>query len=221
MAERKTRRGKTRNRLEVDQRKEELLRLGRRLFGRYDYESLSISDIAEKAGVSKGLLYHYFPTKRDFYVETVRAAADELLRLTEGDPALSPLEQLRGALGAYLGYVEENSSAYISLLQSGIGVDAAVAKIVEEVRESVAARILESLGLNQPSATLRLALRGWIGFAEGASTEWLRTRATSREALQTMLEAQLIFTLSRANLAPSVAKGALRRIRHVFGSEVR
>lgn len=207
-----------RNRLEVDQRKEELLKLGRRLFGRYNYEELSISDIADKAGVSKGLLYYYFPTKRDFYIETVRAAAEDLLVIIEGDDALAPLEKLRVGIEAYLKYVEENSGAYISLLQSGIGVDAAVAKIVEEVREAVVSRILDGVGVARPTPAQRIVLRGWVGFVEGSSTEWLKSRAIVRAELQSVLERQLIVALSDPSFGTTTLRGALSRVKLAFSA---
>ena len=68
-----------RARLDVDARRRQLLALGTALFGSRPYDEVSIDEVARTAGISKGLLYHYFPTKRDFYVATVREAAAELV----------------------------------------------------------------------------------------------------------------------------------------------
>src|SRR4051794_2922845 len=65
-------------RLDLDKRRAKLLDLGIELFSRQTYEDMSIDDLAAEAGISKGLLYHYFRSKRDFYVETVRAASRRL-----------------------------------------------------------------------------------------------------------------------------------------------
>src|SRR5437879_6222914 len=65
----------SRRRLSVDQRRAELLRIGMELFSTRAYEEIWVEEIAELAGISRGLLYHYFPTKRDFYVAVSRAAA--------------------------------------------------------------------------------------------------------------------------------------------------
>jgi AcrR family transcriptional regulator len=73
----------TRTRLEVEQRRAQLLTLGQELFSSSTYDELSIDDIARAAGISKGLLYHYFPSKRDYYVATIRVAAGELLHQTD------------------------------------------------------------------------------------------------------------------------------------------
>ena len=72
----------------------QLLQLGRRLFNERAYDEISIDDIAAAAGISKGLLYHYFSSKRVFYVETVRAAATEMIAITAPPPQLSATQQL-------------------------------------------------------------------------------------------------------------------------------
>ena len=78
-----------RSRLAVDERRAQLLELGLRLFGTRPYDEVSIDDIAADAGVSKGLLYHYFGSKRAFYVATVQHAAAVLLEaLTSVDQDL-------------------------------------------------------------------------------------------------------------------------------------
>ena len=74
-------------RLSHDERRQQLLEVGLRLFTERPYDDFSMEEAAETAGVSKGLLYHYFPTKRDYYMSVIRAATDEMLRLTEATPA--------------------------------------------------------------------------------------------------------------------------------------
>src|SRR5207244_584210 len=132
-------------------------------------DQIGIDDIAAAAGVSKGLLYHYFPSKRRFYVEVVRAAADHMLVLTEpaGDD-LAPVARLRAGLDAYLDYVEENARAYAALFRSGLGIDREVQTIVEDCRAAMIERIVRKLGVDEPPPLVRLALRGWIGMVESA-----------------------------------------------------
>src|SRR2546429_6237276 len=88
-------------RLDLDARREQLMRVGLELFSTNSYDAVSIDEIAARAGISKGLLYHYFPSKREFYVAGVRAAAAQLRDVVEPDPELSPPERLRGPLEAY------------------------------------------------------------------------------------------------------------------------
>lgn len=186
-----------RTRLDKDERQSRLLELGLQAFASSPYDELSIDDIAKKAGISKGLLYHYFPTKRDFYVATVREAARKLTEETETPDTLPPVERLEKGLRAYLDFAERHDKAYMALMRGGIGADPEVAAIVEETRESLALRIME--GAPVPAArdreALRLALRGWIGFVEATAIEWLPRRGVSRKAL-VELWTRVLFTVA-------------------------
>ena len=211
---------RSRRRLDLDERREKLLMLGRSLFGKYSYDDLSIADIAKLAGMSKGLLYHYFPTKREFYIETVRAAANEILEVSQPSAALSSRKRLLHSLDSYLKYVEENASAYVSLMKSGIGVDGEVAEIVEQARRSFIERIGAELGLKKMKPTQRLALKGWVGFVEAVSLEWLNSKAlgkTKNESSSILTRTELARFLARQfellvlNMAPrALLKGFLK-----------
>src|SRR5436190_1545038 len=85
-------------RLDLDARREQLMRIGLELFSTNSYDAVSIDEIAARAGISKGLLYHYFPSKREFYVAGVRAAAAQLREVVEPDRGLPPRERLRELL---------------------------------------------------------------------------------------------------------------------------
>ena len=76
-------------RMRTDERREHLVRAGVDLLRDKPYDQLSIDDIAAAAGISKGLLYHYFPSKRDYLLEVVRATAAGIRAATTPDPALS------------------------------------------------------------------------------------------------------------------------------------
>ena len=141
---RRTTAARARTRLGIDQRRAQLLELGRTLFNERAYDEISIDDIADAAGISKGLLYHYFSSKRRFFVEVVRAAAARMLELTEPPPAdRTPRERLSAGLDAYLAYVGGNARAYAWLLRSGVGVDAQVRGILEDARRAIADRVTD------------------------------------------------------------------------------
>src|SRR6478752_927431 len=93
------RRVKRRVRLENDQRRAQILALARAAFSDRAYDDVSIDDLARAAKISKGLLYHYFPTKRDLYVAGLREIAEELIeRCTKLPADLPPNERVRAAL---------------------------------------------------------------------------------------------------------------------------
>ena len=131
-------------RLKRDERRRQLLERGAELFAQYSYDELSMREIARKAGISKPLLYHYFPSKRAFFQATLAQAAAELRTRTEPDPTLPPLDQLRGSLEAFLELIDDNALAYGKLMQSVSSVPE-VRELVEEVRTRTAARILQGL----------------------------------------------------------------------------
>src|SRR5215218_5961511 len=95
-------------RLDVDERRRQLLEQGAELFARHGYEELSMARIAREVGISKALLYHYFPSKQAYFAATLEQAALELAEVTKPSPELPPVEQLSSSLDAYLGWVERH-----------------------------------------------------------------------------------------------------------------
>ncbi len=195
-------------RLDVDERRKQLVTLGLQLFGGRSYDEVSIDELAAAAGISKGLLYHYFPTKKDFYVATVRESARQLVERTDSararvrdddDSAVDPLAQLRAGLDEFLDYVIAHPRAYANLLRSGVGVDAEVAAIVDDTRTALSARLLEGTPLDATDDRVRLAVRGWLGFVEAATIEWLGgDRAVDRAVLRDLLAQVLLRSLEAA-----------------------
>jgi AcrR family transcriptional regulator len=178
-----------RSRLTIDERREQLVRLGTEIFAERPFDEVSIDDIAAAAQISKGLLYHYFPSKRDFYVEVVRFSALEMEALTEPDASLEPLARRSASLDRYLDYVETHARGYSTLMRAGIGSDPQVAAVVEEVRERIVDRILDARTYrgDRPPAALRIAARGWVGFAEAASLDWIERGGLARDGLRAIL----------------------------------
>lgn len=175
-----------RERLVVDERRAQLLELGLDAFGTRPYDEVSIDDLAKRAKISKGLLYHYFPTKRAYYVATLRVAAARLLAETETDPTLPPLERAMRGLTSYLDFAERHAPAFVTLMNGGIGADAEVASVIEGTRRVFIDRMLEgreaATGV-KADAELRLTVRGFVGLVEATCIEWLAERSVSRDAL--------------------------------------
>jgi AcrR family transcriptional regulator len=183
-----------RTRLQVDVRRQQLLELGLELFGTQTYDELSIDEIAKRAGVSKGLLYHYFPSKRAFYVASVQEAARQLVEETNIDQhgtgsAPDPVGA-EVALRAFLGFVSRRRVVYAFLLRSGIGSDPEVAEILEGTRKALIDRALSRFsrfGARPDDPATRLRLRGWIGYLEAASLDWAERQEIDLEAFLALL----------------------------------
>lgn len=191
-------RTRPRARLSVDERRTQLLDLGRRLFNARPYDAISIDEIAHAAGISKGLLYHYFPSKRHFYVEVVRMGADLVQKLTAVRPELAPAAQLRASIDSFLSYVEKNAAAYGHLLRSGVGTDPEASAIVEGTRRAMVDQVMQSLGLPDGRPLVRLVFRGWVGFSEGVTLEWADRRDVPRRDVLRLLTNAFRHTLTVA-----------------------
>ena len=187
-------------RLDVDERRAQLLALGLSLFGGRNYDEISIDDIAAEARISKGLLYHYFGSKRGFYVATVRKAASGLLLQLGPDLSLPPSERLSSGLGAYLTFVEAHAGAYVALMRSGTFADPEVLEIVETTRAAIVHRIQEEgLGIAGPRPVFRVAVKSFIGAVEAAALEWLERRDVPKEVLVTLLSEMLVHAVTVAS----------------------
>ncbi|MBL9022839.1 MAG: TetR/AcrR family transcriptional regulator [Myxococcales bacterium] len=171
-----------RERLETHERREQLLTVAMSLFLERPYDQVSMDDLAARAGVSKGLVFHYFGSKRELYVELVRRGADDLLSATDTPEEMPPLERLHAGLLAYLRYVEENAAAFAGLFTNGMGVDPEITEVVDRTRRALAERILTSMP-TQVGPHAGVAARGFIGFVEATTLAWLPARKESRDEL--------------------------------------
>lgn len=165
-------------RLDPDIRRAQLVELGVRMLATRRLEDLSVEALAEQAGISRGLLFHYFRSKQEFHLEVVRAAARELLERTAPDPGLAALDQLTTSLAAFIDYVTENRDAYLSLVRGAASGDATVRQVSDETRTELANRVLKHLDALGLPADVRteIAVRGWVAFCEEAVICWLGAR---------------------------------------------
>jgi AcrR family transcriptional regulator len=186
-------------RMTPDNRREQLLDLGVRLLSTRSLDQLSIEILAEEAGISRGLLYHYFGNKQDFQRAVVRRAADGLIEVTAPVEGGAPLERLARSLEAYVDYVAENYEGYTSLVRGAAGGDETLREIYEEARRALTDRIFDTgadQGLTEfgvkDTPAVRLMVRGWSAMTEEVVLSWVPDNAGIRkDELLTMLAAAL------------------------------
>ena len=193
-------------RLDPEERRAQLIELGLRMLSSESPDRVPVDEIAEAAGISRGLLFHYFPTKRDFYVAVAREAARHLLEVTEPDPELHHMDRLHASLANYVDYVAENEALYIALVRGAAGSDKELQAISEETRAESARRVVEALGLVDLDPAVRTAVRGWVGFIEETTLDWLRNRDLDRDRLLAVQEQVLVHALEAA-VATTVGAG--------------
>jgi AcrR family transcriptional regulator len=196
-------------RLPTDERREQLLGVGLELFGSRPYGDVGTADIARRAGVSHGLLFHYFGDKRRYYLEVLRWVADDLLSAQAADDDASPWERLQSKLRAQVDFADRYTTGYRALVSGGNGADAELAELAEEARWRSIRLIADALDVTEPAPALRIALRGWQGFTEGAILEWLKHRDLPADELVDLLAHELISTLRTmgVDLAPAKRHG--------------
>lgn len=186
------------SRLAVDERRSALLACGRELFAAEPYDELSMSTIARAAGISKALLYHYFPSKQAFFIATLQEGAHELADRVRPDEDATPGRQLDTALGAWLEWVDGNRDAYGRLMRSTHGVPD-VREVVDDVREATTELILTRLMDGAPAPpVVRAAVCGWLWFMDAVCLEWCRTQGLTRDEIQALLRGALVGALEAA-----------------------
>ncbi|MFF4370005.1 TetR/AcrR family transcriptional regulator [Streptomyces sp. NPDC001594] len=154
-------------------RRAELIAIGRKLFADTSYDALSMDDIAQHAGVAKGLVYYYFTSKRGYYLAIVEDSVAQLVARATGEPELPGAERLRRTVDGYLHYAEHHRAAYRTIVTGGVGSDAEVLAIRDAVREELLAAIAEgAYGRRAVPPLARLALVGWLSGVEGATLDW-------------------------------------------------
>lgn len=191
----------THTRMSRDQRRAQLLELGVQAVMDSSFDEVSVEQVADAAGISRGLLFHYFPTRRDFLTAVAEVGAAQLLDVTAPDPDLDPLTQLRVAMAAYVDYIVDRRKAYVSLVRGAAGGDPAMLEVVRRTRQRLVERLLHGLGIEPGAARpeLRIALHGWLGFVEEATIAWLgEPDPPSRQALLDTCERTLVALVSDA-----------------------
>lgn len=194
-----------RTRLDPEARRTQLVELGLEMLSTRPLNQLAIEDIAAAAGISRGLLFHYFPSKRDFHEAVVRAAAADMLARTAPDPGLPFIEQLRAGVEAFVDYVSENPAAYVSLVRGAAGSDPALQAIFDQTRTEICHRVFERIGAEKPPTRVRLAVRGWVAFSEEAVIDWISEPASDldRTDLVDLLDAALVTLVAMAAAPPT------------------
>lgn len=188
-------------RLQVDQRRQQLLEAGSRLFAEHTFEEISMQQIAQAAGVSKPLLYHYFPSKIDLFKAAVAEKTTELRALIEPTGTGDPMQQLNEILDAYLSWIEANARAWSKLMQSAASLPEAQ-ELIETFRQHAINTTLKQLtGDRAPRPALRTAIKGWLAYTDAAILDWVQTKELTRQQLRHMLLSAFAATLLAAQQA--------------------
>ena len=180
-------------RLEHDERRSQILACARRLFSERHYGAVSTAEIARQAGVARGLLHHYFGSKRELYLEVVRSMVSMPLQPVPADRAgRMPQEVLEEGVDRWLEMLSRNRETWlVARGAQGFGRDPEVEAILEDAREGATDEVIAALrpGEDPSSAPpeVRALVRAYAGLAEATSLEWLEQRRLTREQAHALL----------------------------------
>lgn len=175
-------------RLDPDARRRQLLEAGFEMIQTRPYSQVTADEVARAVGVSKGLVFHYFPTNRDLQVAVIRVAAAELLSRLNVDPDLPADQRLGAGLEAFVTFIETQPANYLAVARS-VGSDPALMAVFEETRAAVVDLILSAIGLAEnPPPGLRIVVRGWIAMVEESVLHWIEGSDVPRHQLVGFLQ---------------------------------
>ena len=198
-----------RERLQRDARIQRILTASQTLFSTQAYDEIAIEDLAAAAGMSKGLLYHYFASKRDLYVATVAHVLTQMAHFTD----LSP--DLHAGLSQMLSLFEQSPGLAKMVLRGGIGVDREVEGLLDTYRQQQLQRLSRGLGslgdfaaastdAVDAQALVVLGLRGWLGFLDEVCLQWVQQPDVTREEVVRFLEESLQAIVAATTRQPVV-----------------
>jgi AcrR family transcriptional regulator len=180
-------------RMDPDARRDQILQVAARLFAERPYSDVSISDIAGEAGIARGLLHHYFGSKRELYLELVRIAARAPLG-SEPPEALGTAQAWTTVVDSFLGAVEHNPTRWLSAVNAGGPArDDEVTAILDDAREILADQTLVAIGLadRADDPAVRAFIRAWGGFVQELTIEWVGRGRIDRERVRRAMLATL------------------------------
>lgn len=177
-----------RRRMGVEERRRQLIGVALHLFSTRSPDEVSLDEVASAAGISRPLVYHYFPGKLSLYEAALQHAADDLAQRF-AEPHEGPLgARLLRVMHRFFDFVDEHGPGFSALMRGGPAVGSSTTNaLVDSVRQAAYVQILAHLGIEEPSARLELVIRSWISLAESTALIWLDGRRIPRAELESQL----------------------------------
>ena len=188
-------------RMTPDDRRRQLVGIGLRKFVERPVQELSLDEVAAEAGVSRGLLFHYFPTKTDYHRAVVEAARRRVGRNVSPDAGVGGEAAGRPVVERFLDQVARRRASYVALVLGQAPIARAAGDDpVETVREHVAGVVAAAAGL--PESALP-AVHGWVAYLEDRALQWAALPASDRDAGRLALVDHCTRALTLLTAAPA------------------
>ncbi|MCX4091653.1 TetR/AcrR family transcriptional regulator [Nocardia sp. alder85J] len=190
-----------RRRLEPDARRAQILECAIEMFGERPYAAVSTAELAQRAGVARGLINHYFGNKRDLYLAVVRRMVTLPREESMMAPSGSMRERVEASVSWLLDTIGAHGSTWVKVTgHEGIGDDPDVQRILDEADDAAAERVLRSVGLegSPHGEQLRGLVRAYGGLVKAAGREWISRGSLSREQVQYLLADTLMAVITES-----------------------
>jgi AcrR family transcriptional regulator len=190
--------------LEAEERRAQILRVAAQLFSERHYDAVSTAEVAEAAGVARGLVSHYFRTKRELYVEVVRSmleVPDDLFPAPADADESERNAVLSDAVDRWLRTVKANRGTWLACIGAqGFGRDPELEAVLEDARRRIIDQLI-ALAWGPPDqapAEVRALMRGYEGFAQAITADWLTSGQLLRREVHQLLVQGLIALVDEA-----------------------
>ncbi|MDG3008674.1 TetR/AcrR family transcriptional regulator [Rhodococcus sp. D2-41] len=173
----------------AEDRRKQLIGIGLEKLRDRPWHQITVDSVAAEAGISRGLLFHYFPTKQDYYAELMRAGARRLLRATRVDDAVPAGGRVRAMVDGYVRFLERRRAAYLSVMAAA-AVDPDTREVHDQIQSELAGRLLDALradGVVVEGAWVTSVVRSWWSFAEDLTVRSTATDDHDRDRLVQLL----------------------------------
>jgi AcrR family transcriptional regulator len=172
----------------VEERRQQLIGVALDLFSHRSPDEVSIDEIAAAAGISRPLVYHYFPGKLSLYEAALQRASDDLAgRFVVAEEGSLGSRLLR-VMARFFDFVDDHGPGFAALMRGGPAVGSSTTNaLVDGVRQAAYLQILSHMKVEQPPARLELMIRSWISLVESTALIWLDGRRIPRADLERQL----------------------------------
>lgn len=188
-------------------RRDQLVSVGLDLLESRPIHELALDEVASAAGVSRTLVFHYFPSKSDYYAAVVASAGKGLLAFEPSEADANVPDRLGGMIRGFLRLVSRKRGAYVALVRGASGGDPKILALLDELRSSLVSRWLEAAQWPDDDPLTRLAVRGWLGDLEEVALNF-DSYGVPRESAVELLIAGLLEKLDRARRMGSAPDSA-------------
>lgn len=184
-------------RLSPEQRRAQILEVAAALFAERAYADITIGEIADAAGITEGLVYHYFESRTGVLAAALHAACVALLEACIPDGDLPVPARFEQGIHGYLDYVEAHRVSYINLFSGPAAQEPRFLEIIEQARGGIIEHVVLQLGLAEQDAPVtRLSMRGYLGYVEAVVLRWLQDPGVPRATVERLIFSVMLTTLS-------------------------